>query len=96
MTLNPELQRNESLLEQFKETRKRTLELVKNLENDDFVVQTASYMSPPKCHIGHESWIYEANMSKLDKDGKPIYRGDGKVLKGPNYAPPNLKDLTDK
>ena len=31
MTLNPELQRNESLLEQFKETRKRTLELVKNL-----------------------------------------------------------------
>jgi len=40
MTLNPELQRNELLLEQFKETRKRTLELVKNLENDDFIVQT--------------------------------------------------------
>ena len=68
MTLNPELQRNESLLEQFKETRKRTLELVKNLESDDFVVQTASYMSPPKWHIGHVSWIYEAIMSKLDKN----------------------------
>ena len=68
MTLNPELQRNELLLEQFKETRKRTLELVKNLENDDFIVQTASYMSPPKWHIGHVSWIYEAIMSKLDKN----------------------------
>ena len=40
--------------------------------------------------------IHKSNMSKLGEDGKPIYRGDGKVLKGPNYAPPNLKDLTDK
>ena len=67
MTVNPELQKNSLLLEQFKETRNRTLELVKNLEKDDFVVQTASYMSPPKWHIGHVSWIYEAIMSKLDK-----------------------------
>ena len=37
--------------------------------------------------------VHESNMSKLDKDGKPIYREDGKVLKGPNYAPPNLNDL---
>ena len=37
--------------------------------------------------------VHESNMSKLDKDGKPIYREDGKVLKGPNYAPPNLEDL---
>lgn len=40
--------------------------------------------------------VHSSNMSKLGEDGKPIYRGDGKVLKGPNYAPPNLKDLTDK
>jgi predicted HAD superfamily Cof-like phosphohydrolase len=40
--------------------------------------------------------VHRSNMSKLGEDGKPIYRGDGKVLKGPNYAPPNLKDLTDK
>lgn len=32
--------------------------------------------------------IMEANMSKLGEDGKPIYREDGKILKGPNYAPP--------
>ena len=37
--------------------------------------------------------VHESNMSKLDEDGKPIYRDDGKVLKGPNYKPPNLEDL---
>ena len=37
--------------------------------------------------------VHESNMSKLDEDGKPIYREDGKVLKGPNYAPPNLENL---
>ena len=37
--------------------------------------------------------VHESNMSKLDDDGKPIYRDDGKVLKGPNYKPPNLEDL---
>jgi predicted HAD superfamily Cof-like phosphohydrolase len=37
--------------------------------------------------------VYRSNMSKLDEDGKPIYRADGKVLKGPNYQKPNLTDL---
>ena len=37
--------------------------------------------------------VHESNMSKLDEDGKPIYREDGKVLKGPNYKPPTLTDL---
>tara|TARA_Y100001963_G_C6447951_1_gene294481 strand:+ start:250 stop:531 length:282 start_codon:yes stop_codon:yes gene_type:complete len=37
--------------------------------------------------------VHQSNMSKLDEDGKPIYREDGKVLKGPNYKPPNLEDL---
>lgn len=68
MTSNPELQLEISLLEQFKETRSRTLELVKTLEKDDFVVQTAFFMSPPKWHIGHVSWIYEAIMNKIDKN----------------------------
>ena len=36
--------------------------------------------------------VFESNLSKLDEQGKPIYREDGKVLKGPNYAPPNLAD----
>ena len=37
--------------------------------------------------------VHKSNMSKLGEDGKPIYRADGKVLKGPNYAPPHLEDL---
>ena len=37
--------------------------------------------------------VHKSNMSKLDKDGKPIYREDGKVLKGPDYKPPDLSDL---
>lgn len=37
--------------------------------------------------------VHRSNMSKLGEDGEPIYREDGKVLKGPNYEPPNLSDL---
>ena len=37
--------------------------------------------------------VHASNMSKLGEDGKPIYREDGKVLKGPNYQPPDLSDL---
>ena len=37
--------------------------------------------------------VHQSNMSKLGEDGRPIYREDGKVLKGPNYQPPNLTDL---
>lgn len=36
------------------------------------------------------SEVHRSNMSKLGEDGKPIYREDGKVLKGPNYTPPDL------
>ena len=37
--------------------------------------------------------VHRSNMSKLGSDGKPIYREDGKVLKGPNFSPPNLEKL---
>jgi predicted HAD superfamily Cof-like phosphohydrolase len=41
--------------------------------------------------------IQRSNMSKLGADGKPIYREDGKVLKGPNYFKPNIDAiLADK
>ena len=35
--------------------------------------------------------VQKSNMSKLGKDGKPIYNEKGKVMKGPNYFEPNLK-----
>ena len=37
--------------------------------------------------------VHDSNMSKLGADGKPLYRDDGKVLKGPNYFEPDLWDL---
>ena len=37
--------------------------------------------------------IQQSNMSKLGADGKPIYREDGKVLKGPHYFKPNIKAI---
>lgn len=36
--------------------------------------------------------IQRSNMSKLDENGKPIYRSDGKVLKGPYFSQPNIAD----
>ena len=39
--------------------------------------------------------VQRANMSKLGKDGKPIYNDKGKVMKGPEYLPPNLKQFVD-
>jgi predicted HAD superfamily Cof-like phosphohydrolase len=37
--------------------------------------------------------VHKSNMSKLDDNGQPVLRADGKVLKGPNYKPPHLGDL---
>ena len=52
-------------------------------------------------YAAHEGWdldeamnrLHESNLSKLDENGDPIFRADGKVLKGPNYKPPYLGDL---
>ena len=35
--------------------------------------------------------VHRSNMSKLSQEGKPIYNEFGKVMKGPNYSPPDLK-----
>ena len=40
--------------------------------------------------------IHKSNMSKLGNDGKPIYREDGKALKGNNYKSPNIEKILIK
>lgn len=40
--------------------------------------------------------IQKSNMSKLDENGEPIYRKDGKVLKGPNYFKPDIATILNK
>jgi ergothioneine biosynthesis protein EgtB len=54
----------------FKETRSRTMQIVQPLEVEDYVVQTAPFMSPPRWHIGHTSWFFEL----LLKDYLPGYQ----------------------
>ena len=39
------------------------------------------------------SEVHRSNMSKLGEDGKPIYREDGKVMKGPQYSAPDLEGV---
>ena len=40
--------------------------------------------------------IHKSNLYKLDENRKPIYREDGKVIKGPNYFPPNIEKIMKK
>lgn len=40
--------------------------------------------------------IHRSNLSKLGEDGKPIVREDGKILKGPNYTPPDIRSILIK
>lgn len=40
--------------------------------------------------------IHRSNMSKLGEDGKPIYREDGKVMKGPDFSPPDIKKILER
>jgi ergothioneine biosynthesis protein EgtB len=68
MVIDLKQEQKNIFLEQFKYIRNQTLELVKTLEIDDFLVQTAQYTSPVKWHIGHVSWIYETVLKKLDND----------------------------
>ena len=40
--------------------------------------------------------VHNSNMSKRSVDGNPIFRDDGKVLKGPNFYEPNLKGILNE
>ena len=48
-----------SLSLRFTYCRQRTLDLVKPLEIEDYVVQPASFVSPPKWHLAHTTWFFE-------------------------------------
>lgn len=53
------------------------------------VIGTAITFGLPLKEVFEE--VHKSNMSKLGLDGKPVYREDGKVLKGPNYKEPDLE-----
>ena len=53
------------LIFSYQKTRKRMLDLCDPLEIEDYVVQTASYMSPPRWHMGHTTWFFEMVLKKF-------------------------------
>jgi predicted HAD superfamily Cof-like phosphohydrolase len=70
-------------------------EITEYLQNNMKIFQKAVTLFPPM--VVYEAFVrvHKSNMSKLGLDGKPIKREDGKVMKGPNYAPPDLSDLVE-
>ena len=48
-----------SIIESYTGVRARTMQIVAPLEIEDYVIQTAEFMSPPRWHIGHTSWFFE-------------------------------------
>ncbi|HVQ37829.1 MAG TPA: DinB family protein, partial [Pyrinomonadaceae bacterium] len=56
----------------FRSVRARTMQIVAPLEIEDYVIQTAEFMSPPRWHIGHTSWFFETLLQKY-KPGYQVY-----------------------
>jgi ergothioneine biosynthesis protein EgtB len=64
-----------SISDLYRSVRMRTLEIVAPLEIEDYVIQTAEFMSPPRWHIGHTSWFFETVLRKY-QPGYKIYSED--------------------
>lgn len=66
--MEPAVKTQNSIEDQLKELyfncRKHTLKLVKPLQNEDFVVQSARFVSPPKWHLAHTTWFFEEFLLK--------------------------------
>ena len=59
----------------YKQVRGRTMQIVAPLEIEDYVIQTADFMSPPRWHIGHTSWFFETVL-RAHKPGYRVYSED--------------------
>jgi ergothioneine biosynthesis protein EgtB len=53
------IDRTSAITELYQSVRERTMQIVTPLETEDYVIQTAEFMSPPRWHIGHTSWFFE-------------------------------------
>jgi len=64
-----------SIIDLYKHVRARTMEIVAPLEIEDYVIQTAEFMSPPRWHIGHTSWFFETVLQAHEPNYK-VYSED--------------------
>ena len=90
----------------MKEENDEYLEAAKNEDlieiadalGDQLYILCGTILAHGMQHIIEEVFdeIHRSNMSKLGEDGKPVYREDGKIIKGPNYKKPELKPILKK
>lgn len=74
------LTNKQSLVASFLHVREKTIEICSHIENEDFVVQPSSEVSPPKWHLGHTSWLFEEVILKKFKKNYTDYNADYNVL----------------
>jgi ergothioneine biosynthesis protein EgtB len=74
-TKSQSLVKTEAIIELFKQVRAYTMQIVAPLEIEDYVIQTAEYMSPPRWHIGHTSWFFETLLQTY-QPGYKVYSED--------------------
>ncbi|HLR37061.1 MAG TPA: ergothioneine biosynthesis protein EgtB [Chitinophagaceae bacterium] len=57
------------ILQSYQSVRQWTLDICEPLETEDYVVQPAAHVSPPKWHLGHTTWFFETFVLKPHKEG---------------------------
>jgi len=61
----------DSILDLYRGVRECTMRIVAPLEIEDYVIQTAEFMSPPRWHVGHTSWFFETLLQSYLPRYKP-------------------------
>src|SRR5438132_9911095 len=64
-----------SIVDLYRAVRAQTMQIVAPLEIEDYVIQTAEFMSPPRWHIGHTSWFFETVL-QAHLPGYKVYSED--------------------
>jgi ergothioneine biosynthesis protein EgtB len=70
MTPGTQLDTSQGISDLYRQVRAQTMLIVEPLEIEDYVIQTAEFMSPPRWHIGHTSWFFETLLQTY----KPNYQ----------------------
>jgi ergothioneine biosynthesis protein EgtB len=95
-----------AMVQLFQQVRQQTMQIVAPLEVEDYVVQTAEFMSPPRWHIGHTTWFFETLLQTYQPGYRPFdedflfyfnsyYEGFGKRIeraKRGTKSRPTVKD----
>lgn len=78
-------------------TKEQWANFLKELADVQYIVSGTfvSFNTFPSSFDAPFNRVHVSNMSKLDNEGNPLYNKEGKVLKGPNYKPPDLTDLVE-